>query len=394
MIFKTLLPAGLILLNSLTGFTFDEMPAPKRNPAVDDYFLTPPPPDKRGLSGFNGQLLLNGKPYRGVGVNYVAAFSNINNNPEDTATGETFRILAEQNIPFVRSPIMGWGTDAFKLYLDDKAEYFRRMDKVVALAEKYHIGIICSFFWSGWMSALTGETNLDAWVDSKSETHRRMGEYIEEVVTRYRSSPAIWGWEWGNECGLSCHLPNAAEFGITEKSQMTFATMRKVYAEFANQIRRHDPHRIISSGDGFPRPQAFNNMKNANWEKDTPGELYSLLVKNAPDPMNVLSLHAYGDDFERDRLPVGMRAAGSIKKPAFVGEFGVAGPHTGASEKEFRKQLAMLDQVKVPLAALWEFDLTSVNHPRAEWVIAPGSDKFYMLEAVGAINRAWAAERK
>lgn len=139
----------LFLPCALPCLALNEAPAPKLNQVVDDYFITPPPPKNRGLSVFNGQVLLNGKPYRGVGVNYVAAFSNVNNITEDSSAGETFRNLAEQNIPFVRSPVMGWGPDAFKLYLSDKAEYFRRMDKVVASAEKYHIGIICSLFWSG-----------------------------------------------------------------------------------------------------------------------------------------------------------------------------------------------------------------------------------------------------
>ncbi len=387
---KTILSALLFLSYAVFGFALVDVTTPKRNQPVDNYFTAPPPPDKRGLSCLNGQLFLNGKPYRGVGANYVAAFSNVNNNPDDTTTEEAFRILAEQNIPFVRSPVIGWGPDAPKLYLSDKEEYFRRMDKVVALAEKYHVGIICSLFWSGWLPALTGETNLDAWVDPKSKTHQMMATYVQDVVTRYRESPAIWGWEWGNELGLSCHLPNAAEFQIKPEDNYTFETMRKVYAAFAREVRKHDSWRIISSGDGFPRPQAFHNMKNGSWDKDTPSQLYSLLVKNAPDPMDVLSLHAYGEDFDRDRLPVGMRAARSIRKPAFLGEFGVSGPRTEASEKEFRKQLAMLE--KVSLAALWEFDTTGVNHPRAEWVIAPGSDKFYMLEAVGAINREWAGE--
>ena len=34
-----------------------------------------------------------------------------------------------------------------------------------------------------------------------------MRRYTEEVVRRYKDSPAIWGWEFGNEYNLAADLP-------------------------------------------------------------------------------------------------------------------------------------------------------------------------------------------
>jgi len=45
----------------------------------------------------------------------------------------------------------------------------------------------------------------------------------------------------------------------------------------------------------------------------------------------------------------------------------------------------------VPLAALWEFDVRPIARP--QWLVAPSNDRFYMLEAIEAMNRAWKAER-
>ena len=65
------------------------------------------------------------------------------------------------------------------------------------------------------------------------------------------------------------------------------------------------------------------------------------------------------------------------------------GPRTTATEKEFRQQLEILEKEKVPLAALWEFDVRPIARP--EWLVSPGNDKFYMLLAIEALNRTWMA---
>jgi hypothetical protein len=83
------------------------------------------------------------------------------------------------------------GTATMKqLYLNDRSEYFRRMDLTVALAEKYGIGLICSLFWPHWVQEMTGEKDLAAWATPGTKTHAAMATYVQEVVTRYRSSPA------------------------------------------------------------------------------------------------------------------------------------------------------------------------------------------------------------
>ena len=216
--------------------------------------------------------------------------------------------------------------------------------------------------------------------------------YVEEVVTRYRSSPAIWGWEWGNELVLMCHLPNAKEFKIKPEDHYTFETMRKVYEAFAREVRKHDPWRIISSGDTSLPENGWHRWKESSWKNDTPEQFAEILSCNAPDPLSVLSIHAYENDFKPERMNVAMDVARKMNKPLFVGEFGVKGPRTEASEKEFRQQLAILKQQQVVIATLWEFDVKPI--PRPEWLVSPTNDKTYMLETIEAINRAWAAERK
>lgn len=345
-----------------------------------------------GLQQEGTKILRDGKPWRGIGVNCVDAFINSFNNPDSPQTEQVFKYLSEHAIPFVRTPAEAWGGGNMALYQKDKAEYFRRMDITVRLAEKYNIGLICSLFWSGWVKDLTGESDLAAWSTPGTKTHQLMEAYVEDVVTRYRSSPAIWGWEWGNELVLTCQLPNAADFNIKPEDNYTFETLRRVYESFAREVRKHDPSRIISSGDTSAREHAWHNWKESSWTKDTPEQFAEILSGNAPDPLSVLSIHAYCDDFKPQRFNMAMDVARKMNKPLFVGEFGVAGPRTEASESEFRKQLVILQEQQVVLSALWEFDVKSI--PRPEWLVSPTNDKTYMIEAIEAINREWAKERK
>ena len=354
--------------------------------------ICPAADERPGLHQEGAEILKDGTPWRGIGVNYVDAFMNSIGDPASPATEQAFKYLSEHAIPFVRTPVSGWGGAGMELYQKDKAEYFRRMDITVALAGKYHVSLICSLFWSQWVKDLTGESDLAAWATPGTKTHRMMATYVQEVVTRYRSSPAIWGWEWGNELVLMCHLPNAREFKIKPEDHYTFETMRDVYEAFAREVRKYDTWRIISSGDTSLRESGWHLWKENSWTRDTPEQFAEILSKNAPDPLSVLSIHAYDDDFKPERMNVAMNVARKMNKPLFVGEFGVKGPRTEASEKEFRQQLAILKQQQVVIATLWEFDVKPI--PRPEWLVSPTNDKTYMLETIEAINRAWAAERK
>lgn len=340
---------------------------------------------KYGLHVENGRLLLGGKPFHGIGINYVDAFMRQLDSPGDPTTEKAFEYLVEHAIPFIRTVASGWGGPGMKLYQSDRTEYFRRMDLTVALAEKHHIGIICSMFFPRWPKDLSGERNLDAWADPTSKTHALMATYIDEVITRYRGSPAIWGWEWGNELVLDCHLPNAAVLKILPEDHYSYAAMHKVYAEFARKVRQFDSYRIVESGDTIPRPSGWHQKQNNNWDKDTPEQLTELLMESSTDRLDLLSIHAYGDEMKQDRLPIAAAAARKLRMPLFVGEFGVPGPSTPASKREFKQQLAMLEDQKVVLAALWEFDVQPT--PRPEWLISPANDRNYMLLAIEKVNR-------
>ena len=154
----------------------------------------------------DGTLLRNGAPYRGVGVNYTDAFLRPLRHPGDESYRDDFRKLAANHIPFARITACGFSASDYQLYLQDKENYFKLLDGVVQAAEESNVGLIADLFWESYaVPDLVGEPR-DQWGNSQSKTRQFMRTYIREVVSRYVNSPAIWGWEFGNEYNLSLDL--------------------------------------------------------------------------------------------------------------------------------------------------------------------------------------------
>jgi len=340
----------------------------------------------------DGVLLKDGRPFRAIGVNYFNAFYRHLKDPNDTGYEEGFKALAEAKIPFARIMGCGFWPVEQKPYLDDKEEFFRRFDDVVKSAERHGIGLIPSLFWNvSTVPDLVGEP-VGEWGNPKSRTHEHLRSYVKDVVTRYRDSPAIWGWEFGNEFNLGASLPNASEHrpqvvpqlgtpaSRSAKDEWTVETIRTAFAAFAAEVRKHDPRRAISTGDAFPRESAWHNWKEKSWTKDAPEQFVEMLLGNAPAPVDLVSVHAYGGDVRRIREA--QAAAAKAGKPLFVGEFGAPGPPE-KSEAEFRALLAAIEEAQVPLAALWVFDFSGQDR---DWNVTPSNARAGQLRAVAEAN--------
>lgn len=318
-------------------------------------------------AGPDATVLKDGKPFRALGVNYFSCFLRTLNNRNDTSYDEGFRVLAENGIPFARFCATGFWPKDMELYQSDREEYFRRLDGVVQSAEKWGIGLVPSLFWHvSCVPDLVGEP-MNQWANPQSKTIAWMRGYVREVVTRYRNSPAIWAWEMGNEFSLKASLPNAGEhrppvhpkLGTPEsrddRDDMTFEMMRTAFSEFAGEVRKHDENRLILTGDALLRPGAWHQEHEGKWTQDTKEQFEEMLAKVNPDPVDGISVHAYEDCARL--LAWSVEAAKKMKKPLFVGEFGV--PGTGPeSEALFHDLLKMVDKPSIPLAALWVYDFS------------------------------------
>jgi len=339
-----------------------------------------------------GGLRRDGQPFRAIGINYFSCFYRTLLDGDDTSYEQGFETLAREGIPFARFAATGFWPRDMELYLSDREEYFRRFDAVVASAEQHGIGLIPSLFWYyACVPDLVGEP-MDQWGNPESKVHEWMREYVREVVTRYRNSPAIWAWEMGNEFALQASLPNAPAHRApiwpnletaesrSERDDLTFAMLRVAYREFGKAVREHDKQRLILTGDSMPRAAAWHMENKGTWTPDDEQQFHHMLDSLNPEPIDAISIHAYGDDTER--IAWSVRAAASIKKPLFIGEFGV--PGTGPEvEEEFRRMLRIIEELPIPLAALWVFDLPSQD---ADYNITDDNERSYQLREVAEAN--------
>ena len=351
--------------------------------------------------GPNGTVLKDGKPYRGVGINYFDCFYRTLKNNGDTSYEEGFRILSGYQIPFVRFCATGFWPNNMKLYQEDREKYFRLLDGVVHAAEKNKIGLIPSLFWfNACVPDIVGEP-CDQWGNPESKTIAFMRQYVHEVVTRYRHSPAIWAWEFGNEYDSYADLPNADTYlpshnlpkkepkqgtpaRRTPRDFPKMANITIAFREFAQAVRRDDPSRLIENGCSIIRKNAWHFYKEKSFANDTPEQFQFMLELTTPDPMNLVSVHCYQDlpkakgfwRDEQDRLDGAVAAARKMGKPIYVGEFQYINdyaPDSPEARQSFLAFLDKLDRLQVPLASVWVFDLPvqesthniSATNPRA-----------------------------
>jgi endo-1,4-beta-mannosidase len=333
--------------------------------------------------GTNGAILKDGKAWRGIGINYFSAFNRLIESGDDASSFSGLAVLAEHKIPFIRFAGCGFWPNEWSLYRTNKVEYFRRMDRFVAEAHKRNIGLIPSLFWyDGCIPDVVGEPR-NQWGNPRSKTIAFMRQYVSEVVGRYLHERTIWAWELGNEYSLGADLPNAAEHRPPVDHDLGTAAARSAEddlihemvaaacAEFGRAVRALDSTRPITTGHSLPRRAAEHLRREKSWMQDSPEEFERNLLEVTPSPCDLISVHLYPFDKERfnakdtpyaQTMRYCMEAARRGGKALFVGEFGApdsqkdGGPE--AARKHILEMIAALESTGVPLAALWNFDLT------------------------------------
>ncbi len=346
-----------------------------------------------GLSaGPNGTVLKDGKTYRAIGVNYFDCFVRTLSEGHDTSYDAGFATLAAKGIPFVRFCATGFWPKDMQLYQTNRVDYFHRLDGVVKSAEKHGIGLVPSLFWYySCIPDLVGES-MDQWANPKSKTQAWMREYVREVITRYCNSSSIWAWEFGNEYSLQADLPNAREhrppihstLGTAstrgERDDVTSSMVRAAFTAFADEVRKYDRHRLILTGDSFPRPSAWHQERDGTWTKDTLEQFAESLTKANPDPINGISLHLYEN--EDARLATAVEVSRKLNKPIFIGEFGSQG-ESAEQAANCRRLLKSILDLEIPLAALWVFDYAS----QKEFNVTSNNLRSNQLEIIAGANQ-------
>lgn len=362
-----------------------------------------------GLHVEDGVLLKDGRPFRGAGVNYFDAFYRNIVNAADTSYVQGFAELKARKIQVARFMAGGFWPIEWQLYLTNKPEYFRRFDEFVRAAERADIGLIPSLFWyMACVPDIVGEP-CNRWGDPNSAVIAFMRTYTTEVVTRYKDSPAIWAWEFGNEYNLCVDLPNAAEWRPAVWPSLGTALFRtaeddlyhddivNAFREFALAVRAVDGWRPVTTGNGLPRPSAQHLRDELSWTHDSRDEFKQNLADVTPDPMDLISIHTY-PQLEDDRFNEGVvplseilalcqEVSAATGKALFIGEIGFrTDPPMGTpteTHAAFHNAMTTLETSGVPLAALWVYDRLD---PSDLWNMSTTNDRAWMLDSLAATN--------
>ena len=78
-----------------------------------------------------------------------------------------------------------------------------------------------------------------------------------------------------------------------------------------------------------------------------------------------------------------MEISRALKKPLFVGEFGVPGPTTDTTKEQFAAILRAIETNRVPIAALWVYDF---NSQAKDWTVTATNTRSWQLEAIQRAN--------
>ena len=278
-----------------------------------------------GLYVEDGVLKLGGKKFYGIGTNYYDGPLRNYINPMNGNPTRGIEWIASQELPFIRARFSAWGAEGMDAFWNNRAEFFGNFDRFVAQCEKSHVGIIATLVWTPNQYIEEGETMAEFFQNTNGKNYKKMLTFIEAIVTRYKNSPAIWGWEIGNEFNLDVDLnTRPVTVGLTADILADF------YRDIAARIRKWDgTNRIISTGNSQNRQVSWNLMHGNGWTMDTIEQQREMTKHWDTPDMSVTSIHVYN----RTQIVDGKQVSVSdylstlvgfckeMKKPLYIGEY-------------------------------------------------------------------------
>ena len=367
---------------------------------------------EKGLYIKDGHFYKDNKLVNAHGINYFNVFLRINNaavkgKADDLSWKRGLEILSENKVPFIRFSAFPFYPIDWKLYFEDKEAYFSNLDKVVREAERLNIGLIPSIFWVHHTLQDLLKEPVNAIGNENSKTRIFMRTYAREVITRYKDSPAIWGWEFGNEFALVCDLPGEKSglpiaipaLGMpatrSKSDKLKREEVYPAYIEFAKIAKDLDKSRPVFTGDAIIRSSAYNNRYNNTRDKDSIDESEIMLREDNPDPIDTITIHAYKElmlafkwsNNISDSFLFAKRVSEKTKKPIFVGEWGIPNSmEESANKKDMEEMVASIKAANIQLSAVWVFDLKDHN-TGPKWSISPDNNRNIYFKKLKELNK-------
>lgn len=415
---------------------------------------TPIPTDRKGIYPVGTQFYRNGAPVRGIGVNHWGSFINelaplgvtSNFNDDLTAIKQTW------GLPFVRVAVGMYSRSTWVTnWKNNKAAFYDKLDAYVSKAESLGLGIVAVLVWGprGFTDAaydVYGEFN-----PVKNLAYKHTGawklfeEFVSEVVTRYKNSPAIWAWELGNEVvnsvgaeyhyswkldgtgtdGGSTPLPANLNWGTRPSGgsyqptdKMSMAEWQRFSSEFVALVNSLDENqRAIMSGSPVGNSFAVNAQTSntltadtlAQWNGTTAATEFLPWIHYRDKAFNCIVQHIYpmnmadsrffngGEKTQGELITLSKGWADQVGKPFFLGEWGAtywgdavdeSSTNLATEQANFNSALAAVVSSQTPLSAVWNYggDLAGAS-PWMRWKLT-APERIYQLESIAAASAA------
>ena len=322
------------------------------------------PGKQLGLYLKDGTLMLGDKPFVGVGVNYYdGAFRIVANILADDIDGGIAN-LVEYGVPMVRIRFSPWGTEGMKLYEQNPELFFKQLDKCVRICEQNKIGIIADLAWTTtYFRDSENQSRVDFFTTFDGQGFQRMLKYFKEIIDRYKYSPAIWGWEIGNEYNLACNVSG---------EPLSPDHLGAFYDYVSSYIRQCDgSNRVIATGNSQNRGSSYHLWKENSWTSDTEAQEHEVMNCYMPENIDIHSIHVYNNyqmwDTKRVTLSKyiaeNMEHCADMGRVLYIGEYCDNDLNNAPEDQKtdaninasFKKIHDAIVENKVPIAMIWRY---------------------------------------
>ncbi|RTL33113.1 MAG: hypothetical protein EKK47_02935 [Burkholderiales bacterium] len=348
-----------------------------------------------------------------LGVNCFDLFyAPLGRHPNVRSPQARIQELADHGIPFIRFAASPFWPNEWAKGLGDKDRFARILDDIMEEATKRKVGLIPSLFWyPAAVNYWKGE-RLAAWGDPKSATMQFMREHTAWIVSRYKQSSPVLCWEFGNEFSSHADWPDAVKWWPklnpaqgtpterTDDDRLTTAMVFTAEQQFLAAVKAADPNARTTTGNDFPRSDAFSGAKRRKG-LDQPQDLVSSIESLTPPGYDLASVHLYPDrrkarfgqdyiNYKQLLAPINQYFE-KRNQSWFIGEFGV--PQSGDQDRdqaEFKELLEAVMQTNAKYAALWVYDFKPQER---QWSVTFDGPMAYQLQAIMAANSSRQASR-